>query len=669
LETPLNLAARRLGALALATGLILGSVTVSQGAPSLVALAKPVVRGALNTQSIYFVMTDRYANGDPSNDLAHVADFRLTSGYDSSDPGWYHGGDLKGLTQNLSYIKKMGFTSIWITPPVKQQYVQGGSAAYHGYWGIDFTTIDPHLGTEADFKNLVDQAHALGLKVIVDIVVNHTADIIKYRDNGSAYIPLGLAKVKKPTWLNTMANYHNVGDIGTSPKATTLAGDFYGLDDLNTGKPAVVQGWTDLWSSWITKYGIDGYRIDTAKYVDEAFWKSFLPAILKTAKSVGKSSFAIFGEIADANPEAIAPFVTEQSFPSALDFPFQNAVTNYAKSFGQAAPLGELFNADDLYTSATSSAYGLATFLGNHDMGRIGYFITKAAAWDGETVLLERDILAHAMLFLLRGGPVVYYGDEKGMAGGGGDKLARQDMFPTQVDLWKTETRIGAAPIGDGSSFDVANPIQDEIVALQNLEVQYPDLKTGTQQLRYAQGNFFAVSRFNSDQEFLVAFNSDDKPTTATVPVATLSSAWEPIFGLGSSTSSSPNSLDITLPPHGFIVLKAANKFVPSQTLKITILAPKTDGNSDGWIPVTASVPGSDFDQVTFAVQVPGKAWQSLGTSDHRTLKTPQTAGGLFRSYIHPALYKKGTVLNLVAIVKNSAGETLASKVIRYSIN
>ena len=659
---------RRIFAAGLTAGLLLITATISQGAESLISLAKPVVRGALNTQSIYFVMTDRYANGDTSNDLAHVADFRLTSGFDSSDPGWYHGGDLKGLTANLSYIKKMGFTSIWITPPVKQQYVQGGSAAYHGYWGIDFTTIDPHLGTKADFKNMVDQAHSLGLKVIVDIVVNHTADVIKYRDNGSAYIPLGLAKIKKPTWLNTISNYHNVGDIGATAKATTLAGDFYGLDDLNTDKPTVVKGWTDLWSSWITNYGIDGYRIDTAKYVNPEFWRSFLPAILKTAKSVGKSSFAIFGEIADANPEAVAPFVTEQSFPSALDFPFQNAVTNYAKSFGQAGPLGELFNADDLYTSATSSAYGLATFLGNHDMGRIGYFLTKAAAWDGETVLLERDKLAHAMLFLLRGGPIVYYGDEKGMAGGGGDKLARQDMFPTQVDLWKTETRIGGAPIGDGNSFDVANPIQDEIVALQNLEVHYPGLKTGAQQLRYAQGNFFAVSRFNSNQEFVVAFNSDDKPTTATVPVSTPSTSWETIFGTGSASASATSSLDITLPPHGFIVLKAANKFVPAQALKITINSPKTDGNSDGWIPVTASVPGNDFDQVTFAVQVPDKAWQSLGTSDHRTFATTQTAGGFYRVYIHPAQYKKGTVLNLVAIVKNSSGASLASKVIHYKV-
>ncbi len=613
-------------------------------------------------------MTDRYANGDPTNDLAHLADFRLTSGYDPSDPGWYHGGDLKGLTAHLPYIRDMGFTSIWITPPVKQQYVQGSSAAYHGYWGIDFTTIDPHLGTETDFKNMVVQAHSLGLKVIVDIVVNHTADVIKYRDNGSPYIPLGLAKVKKPSWLNTISNYHNAGDIGASAKATTLAGDFYGLDDLNTEKPAVVKGWTDLWSSWITKYGIDGYRIDTAKYVNPEFWRSFLPAILKTARSVGKTNFAIFGEIADANPEAVAPFVTEQSFPSALDFPFQNAVTNYAKSFGQAGALGDLLNADDLYTSATSSAYGLATFLGNHDMGRIGYFLTKAAAWDGDAVLLERDKLAHALLFLLRGGPIVYYGDEKGMTGAGGDQLARQDMFATQVDLWKSESRIGGAPIGDGNSFDGANPIQDEIAALQKLEVQYPELKTGTQQLRYAQGNFFAVSRFGSHQEYVVAFNSDDKTTTATVPVSTLNSSWDSIFGTGSVQTSTSNSLDITLPPHGYLVLKAASTFSATDSLKVTILNPKPDGNSDGWIPVTAFVPGNDFDQVTFAVQVPGKNWQSLGTSDHRTLATTQTTGGLFRVYLHPAQFKKGTVLNLVAVAKNSSGAVKASQVIHFKI-
>ena len=152
----------------------------SFAAENLASLTKPVARGPLAGESIYFVMTDRFANGDPTNDSAGLTGGRTQTGFDPSDKAYYHGGDLKGLTQHLQYIKDLGFTSIWIAPPVKNQYVQGSSAAYHGYWGIDFSTIDPHLGTEADFKNFVSQAHLMDMKVIVDIVVNHTADVIKY---------------------------------------------------------------------------------------------------------------------------------------------------------------------------------------------------------------------------------------------------------------------------------------------------------------------------------------------------------------------------------------------------------------------------------------------------------------------------------------------------------
>ena len=165
------------GALSLS---LLAPTVSSFAAENYASLTKPVARGPLAGESIYFVMTDRFANGDTKNDQGGLTGSRTQTGFDPSDKAYFHGGDFKGLTEHLKYIQQLGFTSIWITPPVKNQYVQGSSAAYHGYWGVDFSTIDPHLGTEADFKNFVSAAHQLGLKVIVDIVVNHTADVIKY---------------------------------------------------------------------------------------------------------------------------------------------------------------------------------------------------------------------------------------------------------------------------------------------------------------------------------------------------------------------------------------------------------------------------------------------------------------------------------------------------------
>ena len=96
------------------------------------------------------------------------------SGFDPSDTGYFHGGDLAGLAARLPYVKRLGMTAVWVTPPVVQRTVQGGSAGYHGYWGVDFTDVDPHLGSRDDFERFVERAHALGLKVILDVVANHT---------------------------------------------------------------------------------------------------------------------------------------------------------------------------------------------------------------------------------------------------------------------------------------------------------------------------------------------------------------------------------------------------------------------------------------------------------------------------------------------------------------
>ena len=132
---------------------------------------------------IYFVLPDRFENGDPSNDRGGLSGSRLVTGFDPSSKGFYHGGDLKGLIKRLDYIQGLGVTALWVAPIFKNKPVQGPpgqeSAGYHGYWLTDFTHADPHLGSDADFKALVEAAHARGMKVYMDIVVNHTADVIQ----------------------------------------------------------------------------------------------------------------------------------------------------------------------------------------------------------------------------------------------------------------------------------------------------------------------------------------------------------------------------------------------------------------------------------------------------------------------------------------------------------
>jgi glycosidase len=686
----------------------LSLLNYSSSAEDLTSLARPTIRGGAANSQIYFVMTDRFANGDASNDEAGLTGFPAVTGYDPTDIGYFHGGDFKGLTSKLDDLKGLGFNSIWITPPVKQRYVQGDSAAYHGYWGLDFTTIDPHLGTEEDFKNFVAEAHSRGIKVIVDIVINHTGDVIRYRGDVYSYSDMSeypykdckgikfdpakyagksnfpklcvknsfpvppvisekFKNIKAPAFLNDLTNYHNRGDSTFSGESSTF-GDFFGLDDVFTEKPEVVKGWTKVWQDWITKFDIDGYRIDTAKHVNPEFWQAFLPAVLKTAAAAGKSYFPIYGEVWDTDPNYLAKYVTDYKFPGVLDFAFQAAASKYATYGNGERDLLEIFNQDDLYTTATTSAYGLTTFIDNHDMGRIGNFLqgnTDATP----AQLLERDQFAHALLILLRGGPAIYYGDEKGMVGNGGDKAARQDMFPTQVMDWQNEIRIGGSPIGTKSAFDVTNPLEKTISELQNLTTKYPALRTGTQQLRYAKDGSFAVSRYLDKQEFLVAFNGRDTEKKLELPVSTNGSNWTLVSGKADQISSSGLMVALKLPARSWVVLKADNQFSPTSKLAITLGKPFVDIRTSGYsVALTAAVPGNDFNEITFAVRQKGKSWAIVGTSDKRLLSVTGFKDGLYRVYLHQDKYKKGTQLEVVAIVQNANGERLASAIQNYLV-
>ena len=689
-----------------ATIAVLSLLSYSAAADDLTSLARPTIRSGASNSQIYFVMTDRFANADTSNDEAGLTGFSAVTGYDPTDIGFFHGGDFKGLTSKLDYLKGLGFNSIWITPPVKQRYVQGDSAAYHGYWGLDFTTIDPHLGTEEDFKNFVSEAHSRGIKVIVDIVINHTADVIKYKGDVYSYSDISqypykdcnkkkidISKfigksnfpklcaatsfpvppivseknknIKAPAFLNDITNYHNRGDSTFSGESSTF-GDFFGLDDVFTEKPAVVAGWTKVWQDWITKFDIDGYRIDTAKHVNPEFWQAFLPAVLKTAAAAGKSYFPIYGEVWDTDPNYLAKFVTDYKFPGVLDFAFQAAASKYATYGNGERDLLDLFNQDDLYTTATTSAYGLTTFLDNHDMGRIGMFLqgnTDATS----AQLLERANFANALLILLRGGPATYYGDEKGMTGTGGDIAARQDMFPTQVIDWQNEVRIGGSPIGTKSAFDVINPIENNLSELQKLAEKYPALRSGTQQLRYANNGSFAVSRYANKQEFLVAFNGRDIDSKLALSVSTSDSKWSVISGKANEISASGQSVSLTHPARSWVVLKADSEFAPTSKLAITLNKPVKDiRTSEQYVALTAAIPGSDFNEVTFAVREKGKSWSIVGTSDRRILGGTGFKDGLYRVYLHQEKYKKGTTLEVVAVAVNVNGEKLASGIQSY---
>lgn len=664
----------------------LSSISAAHAADSTVpdavvsALATTMPRSALSQQSFYFVMTDRYANGDTSNDNGSrdMAAGLAMGGNIPTDPGYFHGGDFKGLTANLDRIKRMGFTALWITPPFVNRAVQGGSAGYHGYWIVDFTKIDPHLGTEADFRAFMARAHALGLKVYLDIVMNHTADVIQYRDgNGwsatpktTAYIPTGLANAKSPAWLNDLSNYHNQGDVQDWGNVTQYQnGDFFGLDDIKTENAVVVDGFARTYADWVTKFGIDGFRIDTAKHVDDQFFSRWVPAFLKYANiDPATSGFNMFGEVFDTDPVFVSSFVRQRGLPSVLDFPFQQTLVRFAAGGTKASAILSAEQSDFYYNVGGSpfatNAYSLPVFGGNHDMGRIAYELADAANLDPSNKsdnarLLARVKLATAVMFLMRGAPVVYYGDEVGMIGAGGDKAARQDMFPTNVSDWQTEPRLGSKPIGLGSSLGAAAlklPIAAEITSLNALRARYAALRNGAFIPRSATSGVAAWSKVASTErrEYLVVANSDDSARTVTVPVATPRSKFVSIFGPAMSpVATAAGRLKVRIAARSAIVLRAV-RLLPTMAAAPVLAATVARDYTLGAIVAAATTKVMDPLTVTFAARSCATCtWSALGSVDAPPYKL----------VVPSSAWAGGTYLDIVALTRTSDGKVAAGAV------
>lgn len=536
---------------------------------------------------IYFLLPDRFENADPTNDRGLGGD-RLQSGYDPGAKGFFHGGDLKGVMAHLDYIQSLGATALWLAPVFVNKPVQGRpggeSAGYHGYWITDFTRVDPHFGSNADLHALIDAVHARGMKLYLDIVVNHTADVIRYREcpqftcpyrslanypdraDGYAYtpyLPTGEEHRKVPEWLNDPANYHNRGNSTFEGESATL-GDFSGLDDVATENPRVVQGFIDIFGDWIDNYGVDGYRIDTAKHVNPEFWQAFVPAMLARAAARGMPNFHIFGEVAtqEMDPALLAEHTRVDRLPAVLDFAFAAAVRDTLAGHAGTDELARLFAADVLYEGGESAALQLPTFVGNHDDGRFAYKVQRERPAASPAEVLQRVQLAYAMLLTLRGVPTIYYGDEQGFVGLGGDQDSRQDMFASQVASYNHQPLLGTGSTTAVSNFNEMHPLYQAIAALAKLRQQHPALRHGRQLVRAAAKTpgLFAVSRLDpaSGEEILVAFNTGSTPVDSQVVVERNAQSFVSLHGRCAPARTQPGSYHITVAPLDYLICASA---------------------------------------------------------------------------------------------------------------
>jgi glycosidase len=532
-----------------AIGLSLASATQAQHYPS------PT---DWRNENIYQILTDRFYDGNPSNDNVEAS---RGSPYNPTYNAGIHGGDFQGIQDKLDYIKALGATAIWISPiPLN---IGDGSSAYHGYAAQDFYTLAPHWGTMTDLSNMVQAAHARGIKVILDIVCNHMGNLLtstdpnwpnweappagynlQYIDPSNQHaFPFNPTNVIPPS-LSTI--FHTNGDIGdfSYPSATqeVVLGQLDGLNDLATETTYVRTNLMNIYTNWVGLADFDGFRVDTAIEVDYGFWQYWCGQLHQSGTSIGKSNFFMFGEAFSGSEQQVGSYTgTEDGgpfmFDAMLDYPLYFTINPvFAQAYANTSQISDHYNNFPVYYDS-NSWYRMVTFLDNHDNAR---FLSSGNA-NGNTNNLT---VALQFLYSSRGIPCLYYGTEQAFAGDGNNNDNREDMFGGQF-----QPQIPVL----GDNFNETQPLFQQIARLNNFRRLYPALRTGVQNDLFSDPNgpgLFAYSRVLSNQEVFVCFNTASSsevlsncPTTyapGTVLVDLLNTNDTVVVATASGTNATP---------------------------------------------------------------------------------------------------------------------------------
>jgi glycosidase len=486
-------------------------------------------------QVIYFLMVDRFNN---------TAAPPVHQPYDDPNYYQYQGGKFSGVQQQLAYIKSLGAGAIWLSPVLKNLPFDSGS--YHGYGIHDFLRAEPRFATvpanaDNELRALVDAAHKAGLYVIFDIVLNHTGDAFAYNGNSTASyssVPMPIewrdaSGTAQPQWTDiaTIPNpptealvwpselHHNQyfrRQGNPDPNGADTIGDFASLKQMMTADPDLQGFLIRCYQYVIARYDIDGFRIDTLRYLQGGLPQLFGNSVREFALSIGKKNFFTFGEVLDSDEEEdIARFIGRNTttgddadslvgVDAALDYPLFNVLTPTVKGFAAPSAVVAMYNLRKQVEQYTLSSHGDAsryfvTFLDNHDMkARIRYVQPG-----NEHAFDDQVTLGVACLYSLPGIPCLYYGTEQGLHGSGSDPAVREA-------LW------GIAPKFPQNSFFYSQ-IQ-RIVAVRNAQ---PALRYGRFYFRPISGDSvhfgvspypngtLAWSRILNDQEVLIVANTN----------------------------------------------------------------------------------------------------------------------------------------------------------------
>jgi glycosidase len=499
---------------------------------------------------MYFLLVDRFSNpAAPPKVMPYDTPVNA-----------FQGGRFAGVQAAIPYLQQLGIGAVWLSPVLAN--CPFSPDVYHGYGIHDFLRAEPRFATDpanadAELRALVDALHDAGLHVIFDIVLNHTGDVFAYAPNPADALNTsthGTEATFSPTplpvmwrdasgqaqsgWpvLEQIANPPPDGVVwpselqrneyfrrqGTIPNWQSTAGDFMALKQILTTDPAMQDVLVRVYQHVVAKFDCDGFRIDTMKYLEPAFARTFCNAVREYCLSIGKKNFFIYGEVFDTSDTRIATFVGRNAMDpddpvgadAALDFPLVYSLPNTVKGLAAPVTVSNVFQTRKAAEEGILSTHGDAsqyfvTFLDNHDLKKRFYYVNSSNpdAYDDQVPL------GLACLLALQGIPCVYYGTEQGLHG-----PLDPNAVPTGLkDAAVREALWGKMP----APFDTSHPFYRALAALNGLRANEPALRYGRQYFRpisgdgqtfgispYAPG-VLAFSRILNDREIAIVANAD----------------------------------------------------------------------------------------------------------------------------------------------------------------
>lgn len=483
---------------------------------------------------IYMTCTDRFYDGNTSNDKA----YNTTDVFDKKGSLSYHGGDFAGLEQKLDYLENLGVNTIWITPIVENSDTKTDdngkeipSTGYHGYWASDFTNLNPHLGTEAEFKSLINAVHAHGMKLMVDVVLNHAGYGTEDHFNS----------ILKDTNGNTVKMLRDDSNTVTGDDVYDALSK---LPDFVTENEDVMNQLVEWQTDWVKKYDIDYYRVDTVKHVNSETWAAF-----KNALTEADAEFKMIGEYSGAGYGNTAGELGTGRMDSLLDFDYNDQAVNFVS--------GNVEGAESFLESRNNSINNTATlgaFLSSHDEDSLVDKLTKEKGMTEEQALNAAKVAA-ALQLTSKGQTVIYYGEELGQHG--------LNNYPIQSNRYDFDWAALESQKTDASS--MYNHYK-KLLAIRN---DYSALLSKGTRKNIATSNdegYSVFERAYDGNALTVALNVKDAAKTVTIPVS-LAAGTEvkDLYSGATYTVGSDKAVTVTIPAAkdgGTVILAEVKKTV-----------------------------------------------------------------------------------------------------------